>query len=198
MPEALRWNAATIWVGPRTHVVHYPLRGSQVFNLVATSHGSHASGEHNIPTDPREVLPLFEHLCDEPRRLMRTPAAFHRWVLCDREPVENWTRGNVTLLGDAAHPMLQYFARGACMALEDAVCLAQKATRSRRKLADAMLRYQQRRVSRTARVQISSRLLGDIYHAAGTLRLVRRDMYGSRAQTEFLRSLDWIYGYRAA
>lgn len=198
MPEELRWNAAAIWVGPGTHVVHYPLRGSQLFNLVATSHGSYTSEEDNVPTDPGEVLPLFEHLCDQPFRLMQTPTEFRRWVLCDREPVENWTRGNVTLLGDAAHPMLQYFAQGACMALEDAVCLAHEASRSPSRLGDALLRYQQERVSRTARVQISSRLLGDIYHAAGALRLVRRDMYGSRAQAEFLRSLDWIYGYRSA
>ncbi|MGH8235581.1 MAG: 3-hydroxybenzoate 6-monooxygenase [Steroidobacteraceae bacterium] len=198
MPAELRWNAAAIWVGPSTHVVHYPLRGSRLFNLVATSHGAYAAEEHNIPADPREVLPLFEHLCAQPLGLMHTPREFRRWVLCDREPVENWTRGNVTLLGDAAHPMLQYFAQGACMALEDAVCLAHEASRSPSQLADALLRYQQARVSRTARVQISSRLLGDIYHASGALRLVRRDMYGSRSQEEFLRSLDWIYGHRAA
>ncbi len=197
MPDELRLNAAAIWVGPRTHVVHYPLRGSHLFNLVATSHGSYATEESNVTTDPHDVLPLFDHLCAAPVGLMQTPKEFRRWVLCDREPVENWTRGNVTLLGDAAHPMLQYFAQGACMALEDAVCLAREASRSPSQLGDALLRYQQKRVSRTARVQISSRLLGDIYHASGALRLVRQDLYASRSQAEFLRSLDWIYGYRA-
>jgi salicylate hydroxylase len=198
MPADLRWNAAVLWAGPKTHVVHYPLRGGDLFNLVATSHGNYTAEEHNVETPPEDVLPSFSRLCEQPLALMRTPKSFRRWVLCDREPVDHWTEGNVTLLGDAAHPMLQYFAQGACMAMEDAVSLAAAAARAPNELGVALREYESQRIGRAARVQYSSRLLGDLYHAEGGLRVARREVFGRRSQAEFLQGLDWIYGYRAA
>src|SRR4051794_32601171 len=124
VPKDLRWAAATLWAAHNTHIVHYPLRGWKLFNLVATVIGKHTSGGHNEPALPGEGLPLFPHYCDKPLKLMRTPKEFRRWMLLHREPVDDWTRGRVTLLGDAAHFMLQYMAQGAAMAMEDAVCLA--------------------------------------------------------------------------
>src|SRR2546429_699341 len=129
MPKDLRWAAATLWAGHNTHIVHYPLRGWKLFNLVATVVGKHATGAHNEEAPPEEVLPLFAHNCDKPMSIMRVPQMFRRWMLRFREPVDNWSAGPVTLLGDAAHFMLQYFAQGAAMALEDAVCLAAGAAR---------------------------------------------------------------------
>jgi len=117
MPRALRWPAATLWAGPNTHVVHYPLRGWKLFNLVATVVREHAGSGHNEEAPPEEVLPLFARNCDTPLSLLRVPRAFRRWMLRFREPVESWSRGPVTLLGDAAHLMLQYFAQGAAMAM---------------------------------------------------------------------------------
>src|SRR3954469_23689864 len=127
MPEDLRWPAATLWAGHNTHIVHYPLRGWKLFNLVATVARPQAGTGHNEEAPPEELLPLFAHNCAKPMSLLRVPKVFKRWMLRFREPVGNWSRGRVTLLGDAAHLMLQYFAQGAAMAMEDAVCLGASA-----------------------------------------------------------------------
>ena len=137
VPKDLRWAAATLWAAHNTHIVHYPLRGWKLFNLVATVIGKHASGGHNEHAPPEEVLPLFAHYCEKPIKLMRTPKEFRRWMLRYREPVDNWTRGRVTLLGDAAHFMLQYMAQGAAMAMEDAVCLGRRGGEHDGDFADA-------------------------------------------------------------
>ena len=124
MPAELRWNAATLWAGPKCHIVHYPLSGWKVFNLVVTYHNDAPEPVAGLPVAQQEVLKGFMHVHKRAQQIIRHGADWKQWVLCDREPVENWVHGRVTLLGDAAHPMLQYFAQGACMALEDAVCLA--------------------------------------------------------------------------
>src|SRR6266850_1610430 len=164
VPKDLRWAAATLWAAHNTHIVHYPLRGWKLFNLVATVIGKHSSGGHNEDAPPEEVLPLFAHYCEKPTSLMRTPKAFKRWMLRYREPVDNWTQGRVTLLGDAAHFMLQYMAQGAAMAMEDAVALATCADAARGNFARAFLDYQKIRLLRASRVQLSASLIGLVFH----------------------------------
>jgi 3-hydroxybenzoate 6-monooxygenase len=194
MPEDLRWNAATLWAGPNTHLVHYPLRGWQLFNVVATFHSGRTTPGANEVGSRDEILDAFRDVVAKPRSILEKPSSWRRWVLCDREPVGNWTLGKVTLLGDAAHPMLQYFAQGACMALEDAVCLADKVAEAGGDFTAAFTAYQQHRLVRTARVQWSSRMLGEIYHAKGVYRLMRNESFGARSPEEFYDRLAWIYG----
>ena len=123
MPADLRWNAAAIWVGPNCHLVHYPLRGGEQYNIVVTFH-SRQPEEWGVREGSRdEVMSYFTEICDRPRQLLDMPTSWKRWSTADRDPVERWGEGRATLLGDAAHPMLQYLAQGACMALEDAVTL---------------------------------------------------------------------------
>ena len=193
MPKDLRWAAATLWAGPNTHIVHYPLRGWKLFNLVATVVREHAGAGHNEEAPPEEVLPLFASNCDKPLVLLRVPKAFRRWMLRFREPVENWSLGPVTLLGDAAHLMLQYFAQGAAMAMEDAIALAAAADAADGDFAAAFQRYQALRLVRASRVQISSRMLGLLYHADGVSRLVRNDIYQGRPAERYYDALDWIF-----
>jgi salicylate hydroxylase len=193
MPKDLRWAAATLWAGPNTHIVHYPLRGWKLFNLVATVVREHASAGHNEEAPPEEVLPLFARNCDKPLALLRVPKAFRRWMLRFREPVENWSQGPVTLLGDAAHLMLQYFAQGAAMAMEDAIALAAAADAANGDFVAAFQRYQALRLVRASRVQISSRMLGLLYHADGVSRLVRNDIYQGRPADRYYDALDWIF-----
>jgi salicylate hydroxylase len=117
------------------------------------------------------------------------------WVLHDRPPVSNWTKGNVTLLGDAAHPMLQYLAQGACMAIEDAVVLGAKVGAEHLNETDfnrAFLAYQQERFYRTARVQITARVFGDIIHADGGARELRNHLCAQR-DPDFPHEVDWLY-----
>ena len=193
MPRDLRWPAATLWAGPNTHIVHYPLRGWKLFNLVATVVREHAGAGHNEEAPPSEVLPLFTRNCDKPLSILRVPKSFKRWMLRFREPGENWTQGPVTLLGDAAHLMLQYFAQGAAQAMEDAVALATAADVADGDFSAAFQRYQKMRLVRASRVQISSQLLGLLYHASGAARLVRNDLYQRRSADRYYEALDWIF-----
>jgi len=193
MPRDLRWPAATLWAAPNTHIVHYPLRGWKLFNLVATVVREQAGAGHNEEAPPEEVLPLFAQNCAKPLSILRVPKSFKRWMLRFREPVENWTSGPVTLLGDAAHLMLQYFAQGAAMSMEDAVALAAAAGETEGDFPAAFQRYQEMRLVRASRVQISSRLLGLLYHAAGAARLVRNDLYQGRSAERYYDALDWIF-----
>ena len=195
VPADLRWAAATLWAAHNTHIVHYPLRGWKLFNLVATVIGKHTSGGHNELAAPQEVLPLFAHYCEKPLKLMRTPREFRRWMLQFREPVDNWSRGRVTLLGDAAHFMLQYMAQGAAMAMEDAVCLGLCADRADGDFEKAFLDYQQTRLVRASRVQVSANsLIGMIFHVPdGLERGIRNDIYRDRPPERYYDALEWIF-----
>lgn len=115
------------------------------------------------------------------------------YVLRDREPIKDWSKGRVTLLGDAAHPMLQYLAQGACMAMEDAVCLATEMTRHKGDPAAAFWAYQQQRYIRTARIQLTARLYGHVYHASGASADLRNEFLRSKTPAQIFESMAWIY-----
>jgi len=195
VPKELRFAAATLWAGHNTHIVHYPLRGWKLFNLVATVIGKHTSGGHNELATPEEALPFFSHYCDKVMKLMRTPKEYRRWMLQYREPVENWTQGRVTLLGDAAHFMLQYMAQGAAMAMEDAVCLGLCADAAEGDFPRAFRDYQGRRMVRASRVQISANsLVGQIFHVPdGLQRHVRNDIFRGRSPERYYDALEWVF-----
>jgi len=195
VPKELRLPAATLWAGDNTHIVHYPLRGWKLFNLVATVIGKHTSGGHNELALPEEVLPLFAHYCEKPTMLMRTPKEFRRWMLLYRQPVDNWVQGRVALLGDAAHFMLQYMAQGAAMAMEDAVCLGACADEADGQFEKAFSSYQDRRIVRATRVQVSAnQLVGMIFHVPdGLEREVRNDIYRGRSAERYYDALEWIF-----
>ena len=103
----------------------------------------------------------------------------------------------MTLLGDSAHPMLQYLAQGACMALEDAVTLGEAVKACDFDMAQAFQLYQGARIARTARVVLSAREMGRLYHAKGVERLVRNDLWRGRTPTQFYEALAWLYGWTA-
>ena len=126
VPEHLRRWSMTFWAGEKVHFVIYPLRGGELYNLVAVFHSNRYEEGWDSFGDPAELHERFAKTCEPVRTLLGKIESWRMWVLCDRPPVKNWSRGRITLLGDAAHPMLQYLAQGACMAIEDAVCLANK------------------------------------------------------------------------
>ena len=194
MPEDLRWNAATIWVGPKTHFVHYPLQGGKTFNLVATFVTDLENVGSNEPGKREEVLEKFGHIVPRIRKILEIPKDWRRWVLGDRDPIASWVDGNVTLLGDAAHPTYQYFAQGACMAMEDAVCLSDAFEKSGGDVKAAFKAYETIRIPRAYRVVLSSRELGRIFHVAGVERLVRNAWLKDKTPEEFNHSVRWIYG----
>ncbi|MDZ7839398.1 MAG: 3-hydroxybenzoate 6-monooxygenase [Gammaproteobacteria bacterium] len=195
MPEDLRWNAATLWAGPKCHLVHYPLKGWKVFNLVVTYHSGAAEAVTGHPVSREEVRGHFEHIVPRARQIIDHGDNWKMWVLCDRDPVTQWTDRRTALLGDAAHPMLQYFAQGACMAMEDAVCLSHMVEHHGADFERAFEAYCTQRLVRTTRVQIGSRLLGEhIYHPDGAAALVRNAAMGAKSPSQWYEELAWLYG----
>jgi 3-hydroxybenzoate 6-monooxygenase len=195
-PADLQWNAASIWVGPNCHLVHYPLRGGEQYNVVVTFH-SRQQEQWSVREGSREeVQTYFEGISPRPRQLIDLPRSWKRWATADREPIAQWTFGRATLLGDAAHPMLQYLAQGACMALEDAVTLGEALRANGNDIARAFDLYQRSRVTRTARVVLMAREMGRIYHAQGVERLVRNDLWKGRTPERFYDAIEWLYGWK--
>lgn len=194
-PLELQWNAAAIWVGPNCHLVHYPLRGGEQYNVVVTFHSRQTEVWGVTDGSKEEVQSYFDGICPKARQLIDLPKTWKRWATADREPIGQWSYGRVTLLGDAAHPTTQYMAQGACMAMEDGVTLGEALRVNDNNWAKALDLYQRSRVSRTARIVLSSREMGRIYHAKGVERLVRNDLWKGRTPERFYDAMEWLYGW---
>jgi 3-hydroxybenzoate 6-monooxygenase len=189
-PAHARAHRVTLWAGPKIHLVHYPLRRGELLNLVAVFHSDRYEEGWDVFGDADELHEKFKAARPEVLELLGLIETWRMWVLCDREPIKEWSRGLVTLLGDAAHPTLQYMAQGAAMAIEDGVVLAEKLQAAGGDFARAAVAYQQERYLRTARVQLTSRFVGDyVYHPRGAAAEVRNDML-SRLSPE---SMAWLY-----
>ena len=193
VPDGLWRNDVVLWAGPKTHLVHYPLRRGELYNLVAVFHSDRYEEGWNTFGDPEELHRKFSDERPEVMALLAKINAWKMWVLCDREPVREWSKGRVTLLGDAAHPMLQYLAQGANMATEDAVVLAACVELSGGQLEQAFRRYQDERYLRTARVQMTARYYGDVYHAAGVVRELRNGLFAGKPPDPTFSSMAWLY-----
>jgi salicylate hydroxylase len=194
VPQDLWREDVILWAGPRTHFVHYPLRRGELYNLVAVFHSDHYEEGWNAEGAKDVLWEHFKVQVPQVTRMLERIETWRMWVLCDREPVKNWTKGRVTLLGDAAHPMLQYLAQGACMATEDAVVLADEVAASPDDLPKAFAAYQQDRYLRTARVQIMARVYGEFYHARGVTAELRNMAIGSRSVEQSYDGIAWLYG----
>ena len=199
-PQDLQWNAASIWVGPNCHLVHYPLRGGEQYNVVVTFHSRDKEAWSVREGSRDEVQSYFEGICSRARQLIDLPKDWKRWATVDRDPIGQWTFGRATLLGDAAHPTLQYLAQGACMALEDAVTLGEAlrvhGTVDSGDFTRAFEQYQRSRIARTARIVLSAREMGRIFHAKGVERLVRNDLWKGRSPERFYDAMEWLYGWK--
>jgi 3-hydroxybenzoate 6-monooxygenase len=193
VPTHLYSPDVTLWGGEKTHLVHYPLRRGELFNLVAVFHSNRYEEGWNTFGDPEELNLRFQRAAPPVLELLARIETWKMWVLCDREPVANWSNGRVTLLGDAAHPMLQYLAQGASMALEDAVTLGAALAQSPHDVAAAFRAYQQARYLRTGRVQLTARFYGEIYHASGVMRELRNRMFQSGQESAGFIGTRWLY-----
>jgi 2-polyprenyl-6-methoxyphenol hydroxylase-like FAD-dependent oxidoreductase len=185
-------NSMVIYGGPGCHAVQYRLRGGTVMNNVATivspsfRHGQTDYGG----TD--ELFAAFEKCAANVRELTGYLSLDRKWALHDLQPATNWTSGNVTLLGDAAHATLQYLAQGAVMAMEDAVVLASELGKHGDDVNAAFMAYQAQRLNRTARVTTTARLFGEIIHASEGARLLRNELVRKR-DMDHPWEIDWLY-----
>jgi salicylate hydroxylase len=197
LSPALRKPEVNLWLGPRAHLVHYPLRGGTVVNavLVVEDRRADALGEKgwNEVGDPSVIGFEVKDWAPAVAEIMRAAPEWRGWPLFDRPPLKDWAAGPVALLGDAAHPMLPFLAQGAAQAIEDAEALGAALERAPDAPA-AMAAYEKARAARAARVQIEARKQADVYHMRGPLGFARdaamRLMGGRRLAARY----DWLYG----
>ena len=193
VPEELRHHDMVLWAGPHNHLVQYPLRRGELTNLVAVFHSDKYVEGWDAKADADELNARFESNCAAVKAMLSKIETWRMWVLCDRDPASTWSVGRVSLLGDAAHPMLQYLAQGAAMAMEDALCLARHVSTGERDMGAALRRYQDERYLRTGRVQLTARMYGEVYHAKGVARELRNQMLKGRTKAQGYESLAWLY-----
>ena len=187
-------NEVVLWSGPGFHIVHYPLRKGELFNIVAVFRTSNYAEKSDAAAYRAELNHTYRNSHPAMKSLLAMMDLERRWVISDRDPVRNWSTGRVTLLGDAAHPTLQTLAQGACMAIEDAVCLAELIALARGDYARAFRQYEAARYLRTARVQFESRYLWDnFYHLGGIEREVARQTWSVRTEQQMFECLAWLY-----
>jgi salicylate hydroxylase len=189
-----------VYIGPRCHFVQYPLRGGEMFNQVAVFESPKArAGEEDWGT-PDELDTAFAHTCGNVRRGLPLMWRDRWWRMFDRDPVSTWVYGRIALLGDAAHPPLQYIAQGAIMAIEDGWVLAEHAAPHAGAATDrpgvdwdaALAAYQAVRAEHCRRVLLTSRAWGELWHLDGTKRLQRNALLRARDTYDY-SFVDWLY-----
>lgn len=187
------------WIGPGLHFVQYALHAGDLYNQVAVFRS--AEYDAGVPEwgSPAELARIFAGTCEPVQAALAAVRRDARWYMYDREPLASWSCGRITLLGDAAHPMLQYLAQGACQALEDAAALGAAVEqhtehgRTPAALPAALRSYEQERTDRAGRVQRNARLWGDIWHTPDPLAIRLRDaLFATRAPEDY-RFTDWLY-----
>ena len=200
LPASTGLNA---WWGPAGHVVYYRVRGGDQMNFVAHC-DSEAWTEESWTREcsREEVMQAFANWSPELLELFGYAERYYKWALYDRDPLPEWGRGNVTLLGDSVHPMLPYLGQGAAMALEDACILARIVPDDGKALAGALRRYEKIRAPRTAQVQLASRERAKMYHLKSPAARLWRDakiaLRKYIARDKSTLQADWVYRYNVA
>jgi salicylate hydroxylase len=182
-----------LWGGPGFHIVQYPLRNRSLFNIVAVFQTENIYERADEETYRRVLMETYATAHPLMHEMLGMLDLKRRWVIADRDPIRNWTDGRVALLGDAAHPALQSFAQGACMAIEDAVVLAECIHMMKDDFARAFKTYERARVLRTARIVLENRSLWEFYHLGGIAAEVRNEACATRTEEDTFRCLAWIY-----
>ncbi len=192
---------AQVWTGPNRHFVCYPVRGGSLINFIAVTEEKRWRIESwSEPGDKADLLSAFEGWPAPAKALIAGADHVWRWALYDRPLLPRWSNGRATLLGDAAHPMLPFLAQGAAMGIEDAVVLANVLALGG-PVEAALLRYEDARRARTAKVQAWSRRNAVLFHLPGP---VATGVFGVAAAMDKRKvggaaeRFDWLYGYEAA
>jgi salicylate hydroxylase len=197
-PATFREPNSNLWLGPKAHLVHYPVANGRMINIVAAIDDSRAdqpgTALWSTPGDPAEIRRKLAAWADPIRQLVAVPRAWGTWPLMDRPPLRRWSQGLVTLLGDAAHPMLPFLAQGAAQAIEDAAALGNAVHDHPLDLAAAFQAYETARRPRATRVQAESRRQATIYHLSGPLSAARDLALRLTPPSRLLARYDWLYG----
>lgn len=194
VPELFANPVVGLWLGPGAHLVHYPVRAGGALNVVAVIEGGREAQGWNQTADTARLLSGFTRWCKESKSLLESAEGWRAWSLFSLPPLAHWSRGAVTLLGDAAHPVLPYLAQGAGLAIEDAATLANCLAATRDDPAAEFRTYEMLRRGRALRLQNTARRFGRIYHLRGPARFARNAALKLRSETAALRQFDWLYG----
>ncbi|MFC4943512.1 FAD-dependent monooxygenase [Pseudonocardia sp. GCM10023141] len=190
--SGLALSDVVVFVGPGCHLVQYPLRRGELLNQVAVFRSPKAlDGEADWGT-PDELDAAFAGTCATVRAALADLWRDRWWRMYDREPIDTWIDGRLALTGDAAHPMLQYLAQGACQAIEDADCLAEHLDKHPDDWDAALAGYARTRTARTAHVQRTARQWGELWHGDGLFRATRNALLRDRDPHDY-RHIDWLY-----
>ena len=193
VPKEVMTDVVVLWAGPGFHIVHYPLRDQTLFNIVAVFKTATYDRKGDLAAYRAEIDRTYANAHPAMKALLDMMDLERRWAISDRDPVRHWAKGRAAVLGDAAHPTLQTFAQGACMAIEDGVTLSGCIARSRHDIPDALAQFARARYLRTARLQLESRRVWEDYHAEGIARDVMMQSYREMAESDVFRCLSWIY-----
>jgi salicylate hydroxylase len=200
-PPSARADEVALWLTPSAHLVHYPIRRGEAVNIVAVLPDQRPSEGWSRPGDTQVIARAIGGWASPARDLIAAASSWQCWSLFDRPPSSVWGTGRVTLLGDAAHPMLPFLAQGAAMAIEDAAVLATKLKPSMgdapATIEAALRSYEQARRPRTARVQRQARRNAIFYHAPRPLGFARDIALSAMSGERLLARYDWLYHWQA-
>ena len=197
VPEELAGRESGLWIGPGAHLAHFPLRSGRIVNVVAIVSSDALAPDWGESCELGALDPFFAGWAEPARYLIAGVGQWLRWPLFDRAPASRWSRGRVTLLGDAAHPALPFIAQDGATAIEDAAVLARALAAAPDNIAGALHSYEEARKGRTAQMQRQSRRNGRIFHMSSPVNLLRDWRLSSMSPESFAERQDWIYGWRA-
>jgi 2-polyprenyl-6-methoxyphenol hydroxylase-like FAD-dependent oxidoreductase len=193
VPDGVLRGDVVLWGGPGYHIVHYPLRHGTLFNLVAVFCTDSFAEKGNADSHRADLEKTYQTAHPAMKALLPMMDLNRRWAISDRDPIRHWGKGRVTLLGDAAHPTLQSLAQGACMAIEDGLCLADSVHLAAGDFTAAFRQYEAARLVRTARVTLESRHIWEFYHAGDIAREVRNQTTAGWTEDSLFGCLAWLY-----
>jgi salicylate hydroxylase len=187
------------WMGPGAHCVHYWVSAGRMMNVVCVvEHGAWTSESWTDKGDVAEVLAAYEGWHPTVRGLIAAFPETFIWALHDRAPLPNWTRGRVTLLGDACHPMLPMMAQGAAQAIEDGAALASLLKATPGDVPGALVRYEQVRKPRATRLQEASAANRVRFHLPDGPEQQKRDAAMAHSGDRSFDNIAWLYDHDAA
>ncbi|MGC5615507.1 FAD-dependent monooxygenase [Georgenia sp. Z1491] len=198
-PAHLALDDVNVWLGPGCHLVQYPVRAGELYNQVAVFRSQeYLDGKEDWGT-PEELDATYADLAEPVSGAIPSLGRVNRWPMSDREPLRRWTTGRVTLLGDAAHAMLQYLAQGAGQSLLDGASLTRHLAAIEGEwtgdaVAAALAAYESDRVAAAGATQTVGRVWGDIWHVEDPVAVLLRDHAFSNREITDYSLVDWLYG----